>query len=35
MTQKASTHIHPHWLAILLALFLAFPSSAYDEQAVR
>jgi hypothetical protein len=31
MTQKASTHIHPHWLAILLALFVAFPSSAYDD----
>jgi hypothetical protein len=31
MTQKASTHTHPHWLALLLALFLALPISAYDD----
>ena len=31
MTQKAPAHTQLHWLALLLALFLAFPLSAYDD----
>ena len=31
MTQKASSGTHPNWLALLLALFLAFPVGAYDD----
>jgi hypothetical protein len=31
MAQKASAHNPLHWIALLLALFLAFPVSAYDD----
>ncbi len=31
MTQKVPSHTHHNWLALLLALFLAFPVSAYDD----
>jgi hypothetical protein len=31
MAQKAPTHNQLHWIALLLALFLAFPVSAYDD----
>jgi hypothetical protein len=31
MTERAPTHNRLHWIALLLALFLAFPVSAYDD----
>jgi len=31
MTQKAPGYIQRHWLALLLAVFLAFPVSAFDD----
>ena len=31
MTQKVPSDTHHNWLVLLLALFLAFPVSAYDD----
>src|SRR5229473_6687410 len=31
MTQKVPSHTHHNWLALLLAVFLAFPVGAYDD----
>jgi hypothetical protein len=31
MTQKVPSDTHHNWLALLLALFLVFPVSAYDD----